>query len=206
MRIPPIGEVWQRLGGGELRNGRGRAFNRNGKGYNVSIDSYKDVWHDFVSGASGGVLDLVEIMLQCDRRGTLAWLEAEGFIEAWKPLSVSEKLAFTIRREAAREAAKDVASWREALTVELEERSSHLFTESLTTKDRLSAACASRDLYWLNSLDPGGTVRMFVAARNANPEHAARLVRCGHERTAESRRLAAACVNALATSEVCHAV
>ena len=206
MRIPPIVPVWRRLGGGELRNGRGRAFNRGGKGYNVSIDSYKDVWHDFVSGASGGVLDLVETMLQCDRRGALAWLEAESFIEARKPWSASEKLAFTIRREAAREAGKEVESWREGQITELESRSSQLFAETLTTKDRLSAACASRDLYWLNSLDPRGTVRMFVAARSANPEQVARLVQRGRERMKESRRLAAACVKVLATSEACHAV
>ena len=206
MRIPPIVEVWFRLGGGELRSGRGRAFYRNGEDYNVSVDSGKDVFRDFVSGASGGVLTLVETALQCDRRGALAWLEAEGFIEARKPWSASEKLAFTIRREAAREAGKEVESWREGQITELESRSSQLFAETLTTKDRLSAACASRDLYWLNSLDPASTVRMFVAARSANPEQVARLVQCGRERMEESRRLAAACVNVLATSEACYAV
>ena len=37
------------LGGGELRGKRGRAFWRNGDGYNVSLDQVKGVFYDRIS-------------------------------------------------------------------------------------------------------------------------------------------------------------
>jgi hypothetical protein len=77
MTLPPISEVWARLGGGPLRHGRGRAFWRGGEGFNVSLDDQKNVWHDFVANEGGGVLDLVMRIRGCDRRGAYTWVAAE---------------------------------------------------------------------------------------------------------------------------------
>lgn len=69
-----ITEVWRVLGGGPLRHGRGRAFWRDGDGYNVAIDARKNVFFDHVAGAGGGVLDLVQAARCCDRSEAWAWL------------------------------------------------------------------------------------------------------------------------------------
>ncbi len=54
----PILRVWKELGGGELRGFRGKAFWRDGDGYNVATDLKKNVWFDFVKAAGGGPLGL----------------------------------------------------------------------------------------------------------------------------------------------------
>jgi hypothetical protein len=72
-----ITDVWHRLGGGELRNGRGRAFWRVGDGLNVSVDCERGLWRDFVSGDGGGVLDLIATVRGGTRADAAKWLEAE---------------------------------------------------------------------------------------------------------------------------------
>ena len=39
-------EVWTAAGGAPLRGTRGRAFWRNGDGYNIAIDRANGVWYD----------------------------------------------------------------------------------------------------------------------------------------------------------------
>jgi hypothetical protein len=69
-----IHETWAALGGGQLRHGRGQAFWRSGDGYSVSLDAAKGLWHDFVTGAGGDVVALVETVRGCGFRDALAWL------------------------------------------------------------------------------------------------------------------------------------
>src|SRR5262245_1949825 len=69
-----IRDVWAALGGGELRHGRGRAFWREGDGYNVSVDAGKGVWFDFVANVGGDVFALVQVVQGCDFKQALAWL------------------------------------------------------------------------------------------------------------------------------------
>ena len=38
-------------------------------------------WHDFEAGESGGTLDLVQRVLQCNKAAALRWLDAEGLLE-----------------------------------------------------------------------------------------------------------------------------
>lgn len=82
-----ISHVWAELGGQDLRRGRGRAFWRNGDGFNVSVDVVRGIWYDFATGKGGGVLALVETVLECGRPDALLWLEASGFIEPQRRLS-----------------------------------------------------------------------------------------------------------------------
>ncbi len=69
-----ITDVWQALGGGPLRYGRGAAWWRDGDGHNVSLDESKGVWYDHARSEGGGVLDLVQTVLGCDGRAALHWL------------------------------------------------------------------------------------------------------------------------------------
>ena len=67
-----IKAVWSELGGGQLHSNRGRAFWRDGDGFNVALDV--GVWFDHGRNTGGGVLDLVETARGCDKRAALGWL------------------------------------------------------------------------------------------------------------------------------------
>ena len=67
-----IKAVWSELGGGRLHSNRGRAFWRDGDGFNVALDV--GVWFDHGRNTGGGVLDLVETARGCDKRAALGWL------------------------------------------------------------------------------------------------------------------------------------
>jgi hypothetical protein len=110
--------VWTALGGGPLRAGRGRAFWRNGDGYNIAIDQKRGVWHDKVTHEGGGILRLVETALGCDRRAALAWL-ADNFGIKTTTLSRDEKRQWSQRRALAEAAAKALAERTEAYLADL---------------------------------------------------------------------------------------
>jgi hypothetical protein len=77
--LPPIGAVWRALGGAEIKNRRGRAFWRNGDGYNIAIDTERGCWYDWAKkDGSGGILDLVQVALAVDRAGAWRWM-ADAF-------------------------------------------------------------------------------------------------------------------------------
>jgi len=67
--------VWAALGGSELRGKRGRAFWRDGDGLNVSLNTDKNTWYDFRDARGGGMLALVEHVLNCERATALDWLQ-----------------------------------------------------------------------------------------------------------------------------------
>jgi hypothetical protein len=69
-----ISEVWSALGGPPLRHGRGRAWWRNGDGYNVSVNDDRGAWFDHAQGQGGGVLDLVQTVLGCSRTAAFNWI------------------------------------------------------------------------------------------------------------------------------------
>ncbi len=71
----PIAEAWLALGGESLRGKRGKAFWRDGDGYNIALDTTKGTWFDHRDGRGGGVLGLVETALGCPRSAALQWLE-----------------------------------------------------------------------------------------------------------------------------------
>ncbi len=69
-----IAEVYRVLGGSELRAGRGKAFWRNGNGYNVGFNESKGTWFDYVAGEGGGILDLIVAVRGGSRQDALKWL------------------------------------------------------------------------------------------------------------------------------------
>lgn len=68
-----ISEVWRALGGGDLRNGRGRAWWRGGDGYNVALHEANGCWYDYRDHVGGGVLDLVQHIRGGNRTDALRW-------------------------------------------------------------------------------------------------------------------------------------
>src|SRR4051812_4283890 len=70
----PIVDIWYGLGGGPLKRNRGLAFWRNGKRHNVSLNHTKGCWYDHRDAVGGGKLDLIQIVLGCDRKSALRWL------------------------------------------------------------------------------------------------------------------------------------
>jgi hypothetical protein len=99
-----ITAVWRALGGGELRHGRGKAFWRDGDGWNVSLSDAKGAWFDHRDGIGGGVLDLVAHVRGGARQDALRWCaDLAGVPLDAKPLSAADKHLWAVRcREAER--------------------------------------------------------------------------------------------------------
>jgi hypothetical protein len=115
-----ITEVFTALGGAPLRHGRGRAFWRDGDGYNIALDDRKNAWCDHAHGKGGGVLDLIQTALTCDRAGAVAWL-ASTFsldINQARPLTLVEKRRYVD----ARAKAERFLTWREMRLQHLRDR------------------------------------------------------------------------------------
>ncbi len=70
-----ISQVFVALGGDPPKRGRARAFYRNGDNAQaVSLDDAKGCWFDHRDGVGGGMLDLIQRVLGCDRADALRWL------------------------------------------------------------------------------------------------------------------------------------
>lgn len=109
-------DTWYALGGGELRRGRGQAFDRGGDGYSVHIDAAQNCWYDHRDGVGGGVLALVEKAFKCSRRDALAWLEIHCGLEPRRPLGDAERHA----RAAAPALAQQLADFARGLEIVVE--------------------------------------------------------------------------------------
>ena len=83
----PILDVWGVLGGGLIFGRRARAFWRDGDGLNVSLDPEKNCWFDHRDQVGGGVLQLVETALDCDRHRALGFLEHHAGLDPRTPTS-----------------------------------------------------------------------------------------------------------------------
>lgn len=111
-----ISEVWAALGGGPLRHGRGRAFWRQGDGYNVAVSDAKNCWHDFVTDDAGGVLDLVQHVRGGSRAEALRFIaELAGIAIDSKPFPRQERRVYARRRRQAACTAQQCAWWARAI-------------------------------------------------------------------------------------------
>lgn len=108
-----ITDAWTALGGPPLRHGRGVAFWRGGDGYNVKLSTERGLWYDHARGDSGGILDLIQTVLGCDRRGAVHWLANHLGVELdSEPLSPSARRQWARRRARAEREARSLADWR----------------------------------------------------------------------------------------------
>lgn len=93
-----ITAVWAALGGGPLRSGRGKAFWRGGDGFTVSLNDDKGAWYDFRDGRGGGILDLVQTALSCERRAAVEWLACTFDLNIDQPLSLDARRRYAKAR------------------------------------------------------------------------------------------------------------
>lgn len=70
----------------------------------LSVDPRAGVWHDHEAGRGGGVLELVERELGCDRGGALAWLQERGYLEDRRSDPMSRRRAQVRQAEPERDA------------------------------------------------------------------------------------------------------
>lgn len=91
---------------------RGVASWREGCHFSVSFDDTKNVWHDFVSGEGGGVLDLVQRIHGCARKEALSWLADYAGV-ALEQRSQSERCDWARRMREARPEAEALVRWKQ---------------------------------------------------------------------------------------------
>jgi hypothetical protein len=90
--------LYHELGGPEPRYKRYLPFWRQGEHYNVSINNEKGCWFDFSRREGGGKLDLIQKVLDCDKRTALRWLANQLHIDISEPLTPGERHALMERR------------------------------------------------------------------------------------------------------------
>ena len=117
-----IRDVWRALGGGPLRHGYGRAFWRDGDGWNVRLYTDSDCFKDFVTGVYGGRLRLVMTALQCDKPSSLQWLtdhmgmdgpskRTPEEIRAAREAAMASRQSEALRKRLAAQIASAEAAW-----------------------------------------------------------------------------------------------
>jgi hypothetical protein len=96
-----ITNVWLALGGPEPKHGRACAFYRDGNnGQAVSLNDAKGCWFDHRDAVGGGVLDLIQRVLRCDRVGAMRWLSSfTGTPFEDRPATRAERRALAEQRE-----------------------------------------------------------------------------------------------------------
>lgn len=181
----PILDVWRALGGGELRRGRGRAFWRGGDGWHVAIAPEKATWYDFSRGEGGGVLDLVERALGCDRTAAVAWLREFAGVPD-QALAPAERRAWAERRRLTERHGEDAELWAAGLRIELEARK-----RRADEGDNLWGLITSaRRLYRLEAAAADQILAWYLVARRRDWRECRRLVDVGRRDLVFSERLA----------------
>ena len=116
-----LAQAWAALGGGSIERRRARAFWRGGDGLTVSIDLDRGLWHDFKAGKGGGIVDLVMLVLECDKAAALRWLAqlAGVALKDWTPAERAEYARYAARRKAAEAEAAELVAWKDELLREI---------------------------------------------------------------------------------------
>ena len=113
-----VTNVWLALGGPEPKRGRARAFYRNGDNTQaVSLDDAKGCWYDHRDGKGGGMLDLIQRVLGCERADALRWLSNfTGLPLGERPTTRTERRVLAERRERDQREIRDAELFRIAAT------------------------------------------------------------------------------------------
>ncbi len=194
LRNVNILEVWVRLGGPRIRNGRTQAFWRGGDGLSVALHAERGLWHDFVTGEGGGILDLIAMVHSGDRRQAWEWLEAEGFVQPSVILSKEESRSLAAHRKQAELNHRVANYWKTARLKFLDSRKA----AAGGSNDRESLEVAARDLYLLSGLEPADLVEAFLKAKALDPSASRVLVEQAWAEERECNALAWRAVDHLA--------
>ena len=139
--------VWNALGGGELRHGRGRACWRDGDGYNVSLEESKGTWYDHAHGQGGGILDLIQTVLGSDRRDAVRWLADDRGVslDNDRPLTREEKRCYAQWRSRAVSEARNLTEWRRDKLLRLRDERNPLYESENMASAAARALLATGD-------------------------------------------------------------
>ncbi|MBI4906593.1 MAG: hypothetical protein HY820_23390 [Acidobacteria bacterium] len=192
-------DVWRDLGGGELRGNRGRAFWRDGDGYNVSIDPDRQVWYDHARAEGGGFLELAAVALG-SKAAAVQWI-AVMYGEALDPTE-AQKVGQELAQR--RQIAEYARLWRAAniRTTENIKADTCVMINARVGEERDRAwflfTQAARELWRFEQLHSDALHDAFVSAVANDPEYVARLIheQRGHE--GEAKGLACFIVACLA--------
>lgn len=190
-----ITNIWTALGGAPLRHGRGRAFWRDGDGYNVSLSDDKGAWHDFATGEGGGVLDLVQRVLGGSRKAAAAWLAEIQGQTLDGPRSDQGRRT---QRALLPDLAVNIEHWRNALTAELEDDK----RDALTHGDWFGLAHASAWLHRIQNGAPESIIAEFQTMQTADPKRAENLIEAGRQDWTHAGRVCALIVTMLAQAQL----
>jgi hypothetical protein len=116
-----ITDAWRVLGGPKLRRSgrnhyRGRAWWRDGDGFNISLDDARGVWFDHRDAIGGGVIDLVVLVRGGSREEALHWLaQAQGITLDDRPLSAADRARWVAERNALESHLPAARYWRQSM-------------------------------------------------------------------------------------------
>jgi hypothetical protein len=191
-----ISQVFVALGGNEPKRGRARAFYRDGDNRQaVSLNDAKGCWYDHRDGVGGGMFDLIQRVLGCDRAAALRWLSNfTGLPLEDQPASRRSRRAFAERRREARIEAEMIGFWRDALMPELNARK----IAAVDAGDDQALARAALLCNVLEHGSPEDVVGEYGRHRAADPAEVTRFVALGRARNDEARRITADVVLLLA--------
>ena len=177
--------VWAALGGGELRNRRGRAFWRDGDGYSVTLDEVKNAWYDFRDGMGGGVLSLVETVGGYSRGEALTWLERNCGLDPRRALSPQEKRLYAAQAAGTERLAERLTDFARGLELIAEKTviDLHGFLGDGYAPEAL--APFHRQLFILKTAHPRDVAHLWRNARTMAGE----VERVGREHREESERI-----------------
>lgn len=117
-----ITAAWVGLGGDPPQYGRARAFYRHGDNPQaVSLDDRKGIWFDHRDHVGGGVLDLIQRVLGCNRGSALRWLaEFTGLPLDERTFTTRERREYAQRCTRAQQLAREVSDFERGLELCLE--------------------------------------------------------------------------------------
>ena len=129
--------------------------------------------------AKGRLILPAKFRAEYERGGHLS-PNTDGCVALWTPGEFA--------RQAEELLIADAEDWYDALTTELEVTKQALFIPGATTKERLRAGRAARELYFLESLDGAAILRLFTASRRDAAARTSALVMEGRRLGEEQRR------------------
>ena len=128
-----IEAIWTALGGAPLRHGRGKAFWRDGDGFNVSVNADRNIYYDHRDGVGGGVLDLIRAVLDCDKRAAIHWLaDQQGVTLDDNRLTPSERRAWAQKRARAERDSDKLTARRQGVIDDLRARRNRAWDDERT--------------------------------------------------------------------------
>lgn len=151
---------------------------RVGKGWMARCVSHQDKSPSLSITERGGKV-LFFCHAGCPQRDVLAGLRARGLWPLAKPLSASERRAWSKAAQRSEDLARDAFAWHHAILGELDDRKAGAIDFDAGTINEEALETAAREHWRLANLDARGIVHEFTLAKRERPSETMRLLRAG---------------------------